>query len=398
LTTKVPPVKVARAVEQVRHHLSRLRQRFAPSAAVMMELILNAWVAQAITSAADLGVADALADGPLSGEQLAERVGADADALTRLMRALIGIGVFRQCNDGRYALTPLADTLRTDAPVSMAGMARWVGSPQHREHWSHLTDAIRTGNAVVPELRGKPAFEYLADEVELGGIFNSAMTNVSEFATAPLTAAYDFGAFSTIVDVGGGHGRLLAAILETAPNSRGVLFDLPEVVAGAPELFRKYGVDDRVRIEEGSFFESAPEGGDAYVLKNVIHDWAEDDAVRILKNIRAAARTGARLLLCECHSRPRPRLPRQVGGHRDARRRRRVRTHRARIRPPVRPSRFPVESHRRHGVAAQHHRGDRGVVETFTAVSARLAGLLRRQVQTELVDGNGQEPVYCRPH
>jgi hypothetical protein len=125
------------------------------------------------------------------------------------------------------------------------------------------------------------------------------MTNVSEFATAPLTAAYDFGAFSTIVDVGGGHGRLLAAILETAPNSRGVLFDLPEVVAGAPELFRKYGVDDRVRIEEGSFFESAPKGGDAYVLKNVIHDWAEDDAVRILKNIRAAARTGARLLLCE---------------------------------------------------------------------------------------------------
>ncbi len=231
---------------------------------------MNAWVAQAITSAADLGVADALADGPLSGEQLANRVGANADALSRLMRALIGIGIFCQRSDGRYALTPLSDTLRTDAPVSMAGMARWVGSPQHREHWSHLTDAIRTGNAVVPELRGKPAFEYLADEVELGDIFNSAMTNVSEFATVPLTAAYDFSAFGTIVDVGGGHGRLLAAILETAPNSRGVLFDLPQVVADAPELFRKYGVDDRVRIDEGSFFDSVPEGGDAYVLKNVI--------------------------------------------------------------------------------------------------------------------------------
>ncbi|OBF78386.1 hydroxyneurosporene methyltransferase [Mycobacterium sp. 852002-51613_SCH5001154] len=299
LTSKVPPVKVARAVERTRHHLSRLRQRSAPPAAVMMELILNAWVAQAITSAADLGVADALADGPLSGEQLADRVGADADALRRLMRALIGIGIFRLGSDGRYALTPLADTLRTDAPVSMAGMARWVGSPQHREHWSHLTDAIRTGNPVLPKLRGKPAFEYLADEAELGGIFNSAMTNVSEFSTVPLTAAYDFGAFGTIVDMGGGHGRLLAAILETAPNSRGVLFDLPEVVAGAPELFRKYGVDDRARIEEGSFFDSVPQGGDAYVLKNVIHDWPEEDAVRILKNVRAATRTGARLLLCE---------------------------------------------------------------------------------------------------
>jgi len=299
LTSKVPPAKVARALEHARHHLSRLHQRTAPPAAVMLELIMNAWVAQAITTAADLGVAEALAAGPLSGEQLADRVGADADALRRLMRALIGIGIFRQRGDGHYALTPLAETLRTDAPVSMAGMARWVGSPQHREHWSHLTDAIRTGNAVVPELRGKPAFEYLADEAELGGIFNSAMTNVSEFATVPLTAAYDFGAFGTIVDVGGGHGRLLAAILQAAPNSRGVLFDLPEVVAGAPEVFRKCGVDDRVRIEEGSFFDSVPGGGDAYVLKNVIHDWPEEDALHILKNVRATARTGARLLLCE---------------------------------------------------------------------------------------------------
>ncbi|MEZ0351808.1 methyltransferase [Mycobacterium sp. pR1184] len=299
MTSKVPPAKVARVVERARHHLSRLRQRSAPPAAVMMELILNAWVAQSIASAADLGVADALANGPLSAEQLANRVGADPDALHRLLRALIGIGIFRQHRDGRYALTPLAETLRTDAPVSMAGMARWVGSPQHREHWSHLTDAIRTGHPVVPALRGKPIFEYLSEQAELAAIFNDAMTSVSEFATVPLTAAYDFGAFGTIVDVGGGHGRLLAAILQTAPNARGVLFDLPEVVAGAPELFRKYGVDGRVRIEEGSFFDSAPEGGDAYVLKNVIHDWAEEDAVRILKNIRAAARSGARLLLCE---------------------------------------------------------------------------------------------------
>jgi hypothetical protein len=299
MTSKVPPAKAARVVERARHHLSRLRQRSAPPAATMLELILNAWVAQAIASASDLGVADALADGPLPVGQLAHRVGADADALTRLMRALIGIGIFRRCSDGRYALTPLGETLRTDAPVSMAGMARWVGSPQHREHWSHLTEAIRTGVPVVPELRGKPIFEYLADEAELGGIFNSAMTNVSEFATMPLTAAYDFSAFGTIVDVGGGHGRLLAAILKTAPNPRGVLFDLPEVVAGASELFHKYGVDDRVRIEEGSFFDSVPEGGDAYVLKNVIHDWPEEDAFRILTNVRTAARTGARLLLCE---------------------------------------------------------------------------------------------------
>lgn len=299
MTSKVPPAKFARAAERVRHYLSRLHQRSAPPAAAMLDLILNAWIAQAITAAAELGVADALAVGPLTGQQLAERVGADPDALSRLMRALVGIGIFGRRRDGRYELNPLGGTLRIDAPVSMAGMARWVGSAQHREHWSNLTDAIRTGHAVIPELRGKPAFEYLAGEPALADIFNAAMTNMSEMATAPLTAAYDFSAFGTIVDVGGGHGRLLSAILATAPNSRGVLFDLPQVVAGAPELLRKYGVEDRTRIEEGSFFDFVPTGGDAYVLKNIIHDWADEDAIRILKNVRTAARAGARLLLCE---------------------------------------------------------------------------------------------------
>jgi hypothetical protein len=298
-SSKVPPTQVAQAVEYARHQLSRLHQRTVPPAAAMIELILGAWVAQAIAAAAELGVADALADGPLPSDELAKRVGADRDALTRLLRALIGIGIFRQCGDGRYELTPLAETLRTDAEISMAGMAQFVGSPQHREHWSHLTDAVRTGNAVVPELRGMPAFEYIASEPELAAVFNQAMTDTSELAIAPVIAGYDFGAFGTIVDVGGGHGRLLAAILGSAPNARGVLFDLPQVVEGAPELLRKFGVGDRVRIEPGSFFDCAPDCGDAYVLKNVIHDWPDEDAVRILRNVRAAARPGAKLLLLE---------------------------------------------------------------------------------------------------
>ncbi|CAN5679105.1 methyltransferase [soil metagenome] len=265
----------------------------------MMELIMGAWVAQTIAAAADLGIADALADGPVSGNELAHRVNADQDALERMLRALIGIGIFAQRDDGRYELTALADTLRTHAPVSMSGMARWVGSPQHREHWSDLTNAVRTGAAVIPALRGKPAFEYLADEPELAEIFNQAMTGVSEFAIAPVIAAYDFIRFGVIADIGGGHGRLLAAILASAPHARGVLFDLPQVVAGAPELLRKHGVENRVRIDGGSFFDSAPEGADAYVLKNVIHDWPDEDAVRILRTVRAAACTGARVLLIE---------------------------------------------------------------------------------------------------
>lgn len=265
----------------------------------MLEMITEMWAAQAITAAADLGIADALAKGPLSAEQLASAVNADADALSRLLRALITRGIFRQRRDGRYELTPLADTLRSDADVSMAALARFVGSPQHREHWSHLTDAVRTGRSVIPALRGKPVFEYLAEAPELAEIFNGAMTSVSELMIAPLIAAYDFSAYATIVDVGGGHGRLLAAILGATPNSCGILFDLPQVVAGAPAVLAEQRVADRVRIVEGSFFDTVPEGGDAYVLKNVIHDWPDDEAVHILGNVRKAAAAGKNVLLVE---------------------------------------------------------------------------------------------------
>jgi DNA-binding transcriptional ArsR family regulator len=270
-----------------------------PPHVAMLEMITEAWATQAITAAADLGIADALAKGPLSADELASAVNADADALSRLLRALMSRGIFRQRRDGRYELTPLADTLRTDADVSMAAFSRFLGSPQHREHWSHLTHAVRTGRAVVPALRGKPVFEYLAGEPELAGIFNDAMTSISELAIAPLTAAYDFNPYATIVDVGGGHGRLLAAILDATPHSRGVLFDLPQVVAGAAPVLEEHHVADRVRIAEGSFFDTAPEGGDAYVLKNVIHDWPDDDAVRILGNVRKAAAPGKTVLLVE---------------------------------------------------------------------------------------------------
>jgi len=265
----------------------------------MMELILGAWTAQAITAAAELGVADALAKAPLSIDELAAAVDADPDTLGRLLRALTSREIFRQRRDGRYELTPLAGTLRSDADVSLAAMARWVGSAQRREHWSHLADAVRTGRAVVPELSGKPAFEYLADEPALAEIFDHAMTSVSELSIAPVIAAYDFSPYPTIVDVGGGHGRFLAAMLAATPAARGVLFDQPQVVAGAPPVLREHHVDDRVRVVEGSFFERVPDGGDAYVLKHIIHDWPDDDAVHILRNVRTAADAGKRVLLVE---------------------------------------------------------------------------------------------------
>lgn len=299
MPSRIPPARLVRTIDTARHHLARLHRRLVPAPVAMMEMVTDMWAAQAIVAAAELGIADALADGPLSAEELAAAVDADADAVRRLLRALISRGIFWQRRDGRYDLTPLADTLRRDAEVPLAGWARWLGSRQHREHWSHLTDAIRTGRSVVPALRGKPAFEYLASEPELGEIFNQAMTAGSAMSIGPVIAAYDFSPFATIVDVGGGHGRLLSEILAATPTARGVLFDMPQVVAGAPAVITERGVADRIEISEGSFFDSVPAGGDAYVLKSVIHDWPDNDAVRILRNVRDAAQTGSHLLLIE---------------------------------------------------------------------------------------------------
>jgi C-methyltransferase len=296
---KIPPARVARIVERVRHHLYRLHQRSAPAPAVMFEMILAAWTAQAIQVAAELGIADALTDGPLSLAELANRVDADPDALRRLLRALISRGVFRQRLDDRYALNALAETLRTDAPFSLHGYARLAGSPQHREHWTLLVEAVRSGKAVVPGLRGKQAFDYLRDEPELAKLFNDAMTGIDGLAAMAIVAGYSFEPYRTIVDVGGGHGGLLSSILTATPTARGVLYDLPDVVAGASAVLAAQGVADRVRVEGGSFFDSVPTGGDAYVLKNVLHDWPDEQAVAILRTVRAAAGADATVLLVE---------------------------------------------------------------------------------------------------
>ena len=298
-TAKVPPAAAARVVEWVRHYLYRLNQRLMPAPASMMEMIIATWVSQAITVAAELGVADALAGGPLTIDELSAKVGADSDALGRLLRALIGRGVFRHRRDGRYELNSLARTLCSDAEVSMTWAAQFYGSREQRERWTLLADSIRTGQSVVPALHGKESFDYFAEDPRHADLFNRTMASISQLTDASVAAGYDFTAYPTIVDVGGGHGPLLATILAATPGSQGVLYDLPAVVADAPKILCEKAIADRVRIEEGSFFDSVPAGGDAYVLKNIIHDWPDEKAVQILRNVRAAAGRRATVLLVE---------------------------------------------------------------------------------------------------
>jgi C-methyltransferase len=298
-TAKVPPAKAARIVEWLRHHLYRLNQRLTPAPAAMMEMIIATWTSQAIAVAAELGVADALADGPLTIDELAHRAGADPDALRRLLRALIGRGVFRRRHDGRYELNPLAETLRSDAPMSMAWAARFYGSREQRERWTLLVECIRSGKSVVPVLHGTASFDYFAAYPQHAELFHRTMTSISELTDASVVAGYDFSAYPTIVDVGGGQGPLLASILAAAPASQGVLYDLPVVVSAAANLLCRRDVADRVRLEAGSFFDSVPGGGDLYVLKNIIHDWPDETAVQILRNVGAAAGPRATVLLVE---------------------------------------------------------------------------------------------------
>jgi hypothetical protein len=296
---KVPPARVVRFVERVRSGLSQLSDRMVPPPIAMLELVLGTWVSQAIQVAAALGIADALAGGPLRATELAKRVDADPDGVDRLMRALVSRGVFRRHRDGRYALNALGETLRSDVGSPMRAAGLFYGSRQQREHWTHLLDAVKTGRPVVESLRGKEFFDYLSDDVEFAGLFNDAMTGMSEMTVQPAVAAYDFTRYATIVDVGGGHGRLLSAILGATPSARGVLYDLPDVVANAPKLLAEFGLTDRVDVQGGSFFEAVPGGGDAYVMKHIIHDWADEQALTILRNIRAAIKPGATLLLLE---------------------------------------------------------------------------------------------------
>ena len=295
----VPPVTAARAVEWVRHHLYRLNQRLLPAPAAMMEMIVATWLSQAITVAAELGIADALAAGPLTIDELAANVGADPDALRRLLRALIGRGVFHHRRDGRYELNSLARTLCSDAEVSMSAAAQFYGSREQRDRWTLLAQSIRTGRSVVPVMHGKEGFDYFVDDSRHAELFNLTMSSISALTDATVVSAYDFGAFHTVVDVGGGHGLLLANILAATPGSRGVLYDLAAVVSTVSNILCYTRMADRVQIEPGSFFDRVPAGGDAYVLKNILHDWPDEKALQILRNVHAAAGRHATVLLVE---------------------------------------------------------------------------------------------------
>jgi O-methyltransferase domain len=258
------------------------------------------WLGRVLPMIADLGIADELAGGPRLVPELARATGTDPDALGRCLRALASVGVFGDDGSGAYINTPLSETLRRDAPVSMRGMARLIGLPCHLRAWDSFPDALRSdGSRSVWELAHEmPLFAYFAEHAADAAVFQEGMTAFSGIEAQAVVDAYDFQHVETVVDVGGGHGLLLATILGANPGVDGVLFELPFMLEGARGLLAGAGMNERCRIEGGDFFASVP-AGDTHILKNIVHDFDDDQVVTILRNCRAAVSPGGRVLIVQ---------------------------------------------------------------------------------------------------
>jgi hypothetical protein len=265
----------------------------------MMGLITGYWVSQAVGVVAHLGVADQLDRGPRENDQLARAVGADPEALYRVMRLLTSIGVFAEVPPGSFTLTPLGETLRSDSPGSVRNYAITETAPGHWLPWGRLYESVRSGRPMAREALGMDLFDWYAQNPEEAGFFSAAMGNLSALAARELERVYDFSTVRTVADVGGAHGVLLAAVLRANPAARGILFDLPHVIATAADAVAAQGLSQRCQLMSGSFFESVPEGADLHLLKQIIHDWDDERATLILRNCHRALAPAGKLLLVE---------------------------------------------------------------------------------------------------
>jgi hypothetical protein len=264
----------------------------------MGQLLFGKQLTASLSALARLGVADHMGEGAIPVEELATKVGAHAPSLYRVMRMLASVGVFSEEPGGKFALTPVGETLKTEAQGSMRAMAMMLGDEWSMHAYTRMADCIRTGVDGVTMAYGKPIFDLLAERPEQCETFQRAMTGGSAIAAQSILASYDFGGIERLADIGGGHGVLLASILEKYPAMRGVLFDLPEVVAGVP-ADRLAACGGRLDVEAGSFFERVPHGCDAYMMKHIIHDWSDEHCRTILRLIRAQLPAHGRLLVCE---------------------------------------------------------------------------------------------------
>lgn len=265
----------------------------------LLQMIFGSIVTQMIAVAAKLNLADLLSDGARPVDELAAATHTHPPSLYRLLRALASVGIFAETEPRHFTLTPLAGLLQSNAPNSLRGFALLLGSEFYYRSFTNLLHSVQSGESALQTTFGIGLFEYLHQHPGDAAIFNEAMTSVSGREAGAVRDAYDFTGIQTLVDVGGGHGVLLATILKANPALQGILFDRPPVVAGAGPLLQQEGVADRCQVVGGDFFASIPAGADAYILKYIIHDWDDERAEKILKNCRQAMAPGGRVLIVD---------------------------------------------------------------------------------------------------
>jgi hypothetical protein len=269
-----------------------------PPPAQMMQMITGFWTSCCIYSVAKLNVADHLKDNPQTADQLAETTHSDASSLYRVLRALSSVGVFKENELHQFELMPLGNTLRSDAPGSMKAMAiAQLGD--HFNAWGNLMYSIKTGHIAFNYTEGMSVWEYYQMHPDEGLNFMKAMSGLTGAVIQNVLPEYDFTAFQTIVDVGGGNGALLMAVLDKVPHARGIVFDEEYVVEETGRILKQKGYDTRCETAAGSFFDFIPANAEAYLMKMVLHDWNDQDCVKILRNCRTAMKPGSKLLVLD---------------------------------------------------------------------------------------------------
>lgn len=275
------------------------RQEIPPEQ-MLLQMIISPWISQAIYVAAKLGIADLLKDGSKSIEELAQCTQTHTRSLYRVLRALSSVGIFSEIENDCFELNPLATYLQTCVSGSLHPLAIVCSEKWHFEPWLNILDTVKTGNTALEDIHGMKLFEYLEKNSEAAQIFDEAMTSTTAvLGGINITSGYDFSSIDKVVEVGGGHGTLIASILKAYPNMQGILFDQPHVVIGAKNLIEAEGLAERTQIIGGDFFESVPSGGEVYILKQIIHDWDDTAAIAILKNCRVQMPKSGKILLIE---------------------------------------------------------------------------------------------------
>jgi hypothetical protein len=265
---------------------------------VLFQMATGYWVSQAIYVAAKLGIADLLKDGPQSCFALAAATGADAPSLFRVMRALSSLGIFSQLDGDRFALSPLAETLRTEVHGSLRAMVITLGEI-HYQACGNLLHSVRTGSPAFSHVFGASLFDYLRQNIDAADAFNQGMANVSSMLAYAVLMAYDFAGISSLVDIGGGQGQLLGTILQFNPDIGGTVFDTASTIQRAKQRFGNNAWGRRCSFVTGDFFTSVPQGADVYLLCGVIHDWDDSRAVKILRNCRRAMTNNSKVLVVD---------------------------------------------------------------------------------------------------